>query len=108
MKQTINLYDFRQAFYASGREDNFSYEGLELLFQWLNEVEQEAGEDMELDVISLCCEFSEDTFNDIAMQYDIAVEGLDEDEIKGEIEGFLSDNTCLLGETETGFIYLSF
>jgi len=55
MKQTITKYDFIDAFRNAGREDNFSYEGLCALFDWLEEL----GEEIELDVVALCCEFSE-------------------------------------------------
>ena len=37
MKQTINLYDFRRAFETT-RPDNFSYEGLGILFEALEEL----------------------------------------------------------------------
>ena len=58
MKQSISVYDFIDEF-QSMRPDNFSYEGLEALFDFLEEYEDEAGEEMELDVIALCYEFSE-------------------------------------------------
>jgi NAD(P)-dependent dehydrogenase (short-subunit alcohol dehydrogenase family) len=48
------------------RKDQFSYEGLELIFDYIEEYEQETGEQIELDVIALCCEWSEDTPEDIA------------------------------------------
>ena len=55
MKQTVTRSDFIDAFRNAGREDNFSYEGLCALYDWLEEL----GEEYELDVIALCCEFSE-------------------------------------------------
>lgn len=55
MKKTISLNDFRDAFRDCNRTENFSYEGLGALFDWIEEAE----EDYELDVISLCCDFSE-------------------------------------------------
>ena len=54
MKQTISLHDFRQAF-QSIRPDSFSYEGLEALYDFLEEVDP----DYDLDVIALCCDFTE-------------------------------------------------
>jgi len=39
MKQTINLYQFRDAFRDCSRKDNFSYEGLESLFNWFEELD---------------------------------------------------------------------
>lgn len=55
MKQTIGLSEFRSAFHNMGRGNQFSYDGLKALFNYLEEVD----EDMELDVIALCCEFKE-------------------------------------------------
>ena len=69
MKQTVNLYDFRDAFNRMDRADAFSYEGLEILFNGLEELEDDTGEEMELDVIALCCDFSEMTLNEIIQAY---------------------------------------
>ena len=59
MKRTVNVYDFRQAFKDSGRAENFSYAGLGALFEYLVSLEEDTGEEMELDVIGICCEFYE-------------------------------------------------
>ena len=58
MKQTINEYQFTEAFKRI-RTNNFSYEGLKALFEWFEELENDTGEEMELDVIAICCEFTE-------------------------------------------------
>jgi hypothetical protein len=55
MKQTITKSDFRDAFKEMGRESNFSYDGLGALFDYLEEMDENA----ELDVIAICCDFSE-------------------------------------------------
>jgi len=55
MKQTIDLNDFREAFRRMDRERNFSYNGLEALYELCEEINP----DMELDVIALCCDFEE-------------------------------------------------
>ena len=65
MKQTIDFQEFRAAFYDSGREDNFSLSALEALFDFL----EENYTDYELDVIELCCEFTEETLKDINDRY---------------------------------------
>ena len=59
MKQTITRSAFIDAFKDYNREDNFSYDGLCALFDWLEELGEETGQEVELDVIALCCEFSE-------------------------------------------------
>ena len=56
MKQSVSVYDFEQAFDDYDRSNNFSVEGRRALFEFLEEV---MGEDWELDVIGICCDFSE-------------------------------------------------
>jgi hypothetical protein len=59
MKKTINFYDFEDAFKKYDRDINFSYDGKRALFDYLEELEKGSEEEMELDVIGLCCDFSE-------------------------------------------------
>jgi len=59
MKKTINIYQFRQAFQDYNRQDNFSYEGLEALFNFFEELEESTDNEIELDVIAICCDFTE-------------------------------------------------
>ena len=59
MIKTINEYDFIDAFKKMGRENNFSYDGLIALYEELEMVENDIGKPIELDVIALCCEFTE-------------------------------------------------
>ena len=64
MKQTINQSQFNDAFTNMNRESNFSYEGRNALFDYLEEYEDSTGDEIELDVIALCCEYSE--YKDLA------------------------------------------
>ena len=57
MKSTVSLADFRDAFQI--RKDQFTYAGLEALFNYLEQYEEDTGEEVELDVIALCCEYTE-------------------------------------------------
>ena len=59
MKITITFNDFESRFQSYGRGEQFSYEGLQVLFDWLEDFESDTGEDMEFDVIGLCCDFAE-------------------------------------------------
>ena len=67
--KTIDIYDFRRAFTDYDRADQFSYEGLGALFDWLSEMANDCTEPYELDVIGLCCEFTE--YSDLAEIKDI-------------------------------------
>jgi tRNA A37 threonylcarbamoyltransferase TsaD len=109
MKQTITLHSFRRAFEDMNRT-NFSYAGLEVLFDGLEELERETGEETELDVIALCCDFSEDTFANIAEQYSIDISFFSDDEdIKETVLYYLRDNTIVIGEVSTdSVIYQKF
>lgn len=108
MKSTVNLYDFRNAFENSGRT-NFSHEGQEVLFDYLEECERDSGEEIELDVVALCCEFAEDTPKEIASKYDIDVtECEDEDEVMDTVMDYLQDNTQVCGETSNSIVYQQF
>ena len=58
MKKSVSFYDFQRAF-AETRPDNFTRAGLVALFDYLEAFEAETGEEIELDVIALCCDFVE-------------------------------------------------
>ena len=57
--QQIDRYKFQDAFRDANRGDNFTYEGLNALYEYLTEYAEGTGEPVELDVIALCCEYSE-------------------------------------------------
>lgn len=58
MKTTVNFTDFKVAF-QSLRPDNFTDDGLRALFDYLEDYEDDTGLQLELDVIALCCDFTE-------------------------------------------------
>ena len=108
MKTTVSLYDFREAFRSMGRAEQFSYEGLEVLFDYLEQYEADTGEELELDVVALCCDYYEDTTEAIAENYSIDLDGLDEDEKTEAVRECLEDNGALIGEVTGGFVYRAF
>ena len=59
MYQRINFYDFERAFINHRRENQFSHLGKQELFDWLECIEDGQGKGIELDVVGLCCEFTE-------------------------------------------------
>jgi hypothetical protein len=56
--KTLNVYDFRTEFAHMGRQENFSYNGLTALFEYIEECYTEE-QPFELDVIGLCVQFTE-------------------------------------------------
>lgn len=106
MKTTIDFNDFRDAFRAYDRLDNFSRKGMQILFDYLEQYEQDTGEEMELDVIAICCDFSEATWQQIADGYDIDLEDC-EDKTEA-VREYLEDEGALIGEVPGGFVYRDF
>ena len=58
MKDTITEYQFTDWF-QEHRPNNFSYDGTKALFDYLEELELDLGEEIEFDPIAICCEWSE-------------------------------------------------
>jgi hypothetical protein len=79
MKITLNFYGFERAFQRYGRSEHFSYEGLQALFEWLEQYEEDAETEMELDVIGICCDFSEyDNLKEFQEDYGKDYESIEE------------------------------
>jgi hypothetical protein len=76
--------------FKSIRPDNFTNEGLSALYEWLTEPEEDTGEPMELDVIAICCDFSEEPLQDVLDNY--RLESLEE----------LQDNTMVIAVLDNG------
>ena len=106
-----NVYQFREAFRLAGRMDQFSYEGLEVLFDYLDNLSEEP---IELDPVALCCDYREDTFEGIAENYRIDLTNRDgetiedEEETKRIVLEYLNENTSVCGEVDDGFVYAAF
>jgi len=60
MKTNVSVYDFREAFTLSDTyKHNFSYDALTVLYEYLEQYEEDIGEEISFDMIALCCEYSE-------------------------------------------------
>lgn len=96
MKQTINESDFIRQFSAYGRENQFSRAGLRMLFEHLEQLEQDCDMEIELDVIALCCDFREIDIKDIERETGCA-----------SLED-LQDNTTVIQVDDDTVIYQAF
>lgn len=99
----INFNDFLKEFKEYGRENQFSYEGKKALYNYLNELGEDLGEPIELDVIAICCDFTEYSdlkeFND---NYSYSI-GYDVDSIED-----INDYTIVIPIDEKSFIIQAF
>jgi hypothetical protein len=99
MKTNVNEYDFLEAFRRMNRDTQFSRGGLFALYDWLIDLEQDIEEEIELDVIALCCDFAE--YDDLK-EYNEAYGTAHTDE---NYEEEISDYTYLItGYDENKFI----
>lgn len=115
MYQTVSFSMFVDAFKRMDRYNQFAshycdgiavgaYDAMRVLFEYL----EDSGDNVELDVIALCCEFSHDTWSEIADQYGLAcinLRDMTEEECKDAIRQYLEEEGALIGETDYGFVY---
>lgn len=99
MKQTISKSDFRDAFKKCGRGNQFSYDGLGVLFDWLEEIDESCGTESELDPIACCCEFREyNSIKEFQSDYSTDYETIED----------IRDQTSVLEVGDNGFIIVCF
>ena len=100
MIDTITKHSFQDAFHKMGREDQFSYKGLDALFDYFEMLEEDTDQQIELDVIAICCEYSEyENLKDFQDNYGDEYESLED----------IENNTTLIKiEDEEGFIIQQF
>lgn len=94
---------FIDEFSQYNRLDNFSEKGLIALFDYLDMLSDDIGEPIQLDVIGLCCEFSEYDIDDLKDNYDM-LDGLTNEQA---IER-LQDYTTVIGVDKRTFIIQEF
>ena len=95
--QTLRKSQFVDAFDELGRDDQFSREAREILYDYYEQVSDELGEAIEVDVIGICSEWSEYDDDSIVDAYDYV---LTRDSRKSErldiILDYLRENTTVL------------
>ena len=107
--QTLNVYQFRDAFMASSRKDQFSYEALGEIFEALEEYSDSTGEPVEFDIVGICCDWVEATWQEIAQDYDILLDDdMTDTEKRDAVADFLCDNTHFRAVGEDSFVYVQF
>ena len=102
MKTTVNFNDFVDGFQKMGRGNQFSYDGLKLIFDYLENLEEEIGEEIEFDPISICCEFTESTLDDINNDFDMNFKSL------SAARKFLEEQTNVIGVINDSIVYENF
>lgn len=109
---------FTDMFRKYNRIDNFTYQGLQELYSYLDSLADDMQEPIELDVIALCCEFYEgnaqDIINDYKSELSEAISLADDygQTVEDIVSEWLQDQGLLVSEYEvngvTHFLYRAF
>ena len=68
--QDVTKSEFRDAFHNMNRGDQFSYAAIGALYDYLDELSQDTGEPIKLDVIAICCDYCEyDDLDEVKANY---------------------------------------
>lgn len=108
MKQSITFSQFVDAFHACNRYDSFGYDGLRVIFDYLESYEQDTGEEITLDVIAICCDYNMMSIEDIVKEYRIDVSDVDADDVEEYVLDYLNDRTMVLGQCADGIVFQCF
>ena len=99
MYSTVNKNDFRDAFRRCDRDGQFSYCALGAIFDYIEESEQDLGQEAELDPIGICCDFAEmSDLEDFNEQYGLNCKTLEE----------VQDHTQVIPVDDVGFVVMVF
>ena len=108
MKTTVTFSDFHDSFKRMNRDGQFSYEGFRVLYEYFEQYEDDTGEEIELDVIAVCCEYEESDAQSIIEAYSLdCEEGLEQDELDDIARNYLMDEGVFVGECKRNqsFVY---
>ena len=59
IRTEVNEWEFKNYFKASQYKNNYSMEGLYTLYNYLNDLSEDIGEDIEFDIVAIACEYDE-------------------------------------------------
>lgn len=114
--QTVTKYQIIDISKSYNRLDNFGYEGWQKLFDYMEEMSEDQGIDVELDIVAWCCDYSmhesvDDFWSEYYNHMDVSNEDweeMDDDEKLEAIEEFLQNNTSLVCCEEDCIIFQVF
>ena len=105
--QTLDSSDLYHLACKMGRDKNFGYNGWQALGDYLESLSNDTGEDIEIDIIAICCEYSmTESADDAYMEFnhlhgvdlpeEEEWEELTEEEKISAVSDYLQENTSLV------------
>ena len=108
MHTTVTRQAFHDAFQRL-RPTQFSYAALNVIFDYFDEWEQSTGEQVELDVIAICCDVAEMTTDEFIDAYRLSVDDDATDERKmHEVCEHIQHHSSLIGAFDNTVIFNQF
>jgi hypothetical protein len=109
MYQRINFWQFCDAFRTHDRAEQFSYDAKRALFDYLEQLEEDTGAPIELDVIGLCCDYQEETADEVIAAYGLDASDCEDDDDRQELaKKFLDRHTDIIWQRGDTFLYQQF
>lgn len=108
MYTQVSQSDFIAAFRKMDPMDNFSYDGLVALYDWFEQYEEDTGERIELDVIAICCDFTEMSYDDLRQEYSNMLgseQPITEYHDNQKLLNWLEDNTLVIRADDVDYSY---
>ena len=98
----VSFNDFLEEFRRYGREDQFTYEAKKALYDYLNDLSEDIGEVIELDIIAICCDYTEyNNLEDFKNDYSYTLGDIDDMED-------IRDHTTVIPIDSQSFIIQNF
>lgn len=111
---TLNKQEFVNMFADYNRADNFSIAAREMLFDYYDDLSDDIGQPFEMDVIAICCGWSEHDTNDLLREYGYLLdkgelaECEDDSEKLEYIESVLQDHSSVLRVDDDSLLVMAF
>lgn len=92
--QTLTKSDFVEAFKQSTMKDQFSYEALEAIFEYMEDYSNDNNVDVYFDRIEIACEWVEMTWQEVAQSYDVDLSDVADEDKADAVWDFLTDESA--------------
>ena len=114
--QTVNPSELYHMACRMDRGDQFGYKGWNALGEYLENLSEAIGEDIEVDIIAICCDYSmcEDVeefyseFGDAMCLSESEWESFDDDDKLSAVESYLQDKTSVVCIEDNLIIWQAF
>lgn len=113
--ETINASDLYNMACRMDRGHNFGYDGWLAIGDYLEQLSDDLGENIEVDIVGICCEYSMSESvqefwdnQELPTVSDDEWEDMDDEEKLGAIENYLQENTSVVTCQENLIIWQAF